>query len=251
MVAADYNEAMTPLEIVRQTSPIINQAGNRFYFDADTMARGKELGLDGFRFYFLGRGGVLGDVDPAVVVASFGYFSPGVVELMWDSAKQIMAPRDAAREYLACADRFGTAKLDGIDALDGFNEAAETVTGAVDRSALPLFAGIAAEPLPDHPAARAYRNVCILRELRGSIHLLAIVATGVSPLVAHTIRRPDDVTSFGWESAPDVSDDDRAALEVADELTDRLLVPSIEGLTDTQREAFVTGVEVIGAHLDC
>ncbi len=242
---------MTPLEIVHQTSPTINQAGNRFYFDADTMARGKELGLDGFRFYFLGRGGVLGDVDPAVVVASFGYFSPAVVELMWDSAKQIMAPRDAAREYLACADRFGIAKLDGIDLLDSFNDAAEAIVASVDRSALALFAGIAAEPLPDHPAARAYRNICVLRELRGSIHLLAIVATGVSPLVAHSIRRPDEITSFGWESAPDISDDDRARLEVADELTDRLLVPPIEALSDDQRDAFVTGVEVIGAHLDC
>jgi hypothetical protein len=242
---------MTPLEIVQQTSPIINQAGNRFYFDAATMARGKDLGLDGFRFYFLGRGGVLGDVEPAVVVASFGYFSPGVVELMWDSAKQILAPRDAAREYLACADRFGIAQLDGIDALDGFNDAAETIVGSVDRSALPLFAGIAAEPLPDHPAARAYRNICVLRELRGSVHLLAIVATGVSPLVAHAIRRPDDVTSFGWESAPDISDDDRARLETADELTDRLLVPSVEALTEAQRTAFVDGVDVIGAHLGC
>ena len=242
---------MTPLEIVRQTSPIINQAGNRFYFDADTMARGKELGLDGFRFYFLGRGGVLGDVDPAVVVASFGYFSPGVVDVMWSSATQIMAPRDAAREYLACADRFGVAKLDGIDVLDGFNDAAEAIVAGVDRSALPLFAGIAAEPLPDHPVARAYRNVCVLRELRGSIHMLAIVATGVSPLVAHAIRRPDDVTSFGWEAAPDISDDDRAALDAVDELTDRLLVPWIEPLTDAQRDAFVTGVVIIGAHLDC
>ena len=241
---------MTPLEIVRQTSPIINQAGNRFYFDAGTMARGKELGLDGFRFYFLGRGGVLGDVDPAVVVAAFGYFSPGVVELTWDSAKQIMAPRDAAREYLACADRFGIAKLDGIDVLDAFNDAAETAIASVDRSALSLFAGIAAEPLPDHPAARAYRNVCTLRELRGGVHLLAIVATGLSPLVAHTIRRPDDVTSFGWESAPDISDEDRSRLDVADELTDRLLVPSIEALTDVQRDAYVTGIEVIGVHLD-
>jgi len=240
---------MTPLEIVQQTSPTINEAGNRFYFHPDTLARGKELGLDGFRFYFLGRGGVLGDVEPAVVVASFGYFSPGVVEAMWSSAKQIMAPREAARAYLACADHVGLAKLDGLDVLDGFNDAAETVVAAVDRSALPLFAGIAAEPLPDHPAARAYRNVCILRELRGSVHLLAIVATGVAPSVAHAIRRPDDVTSFGWETIPEISDDDRARLAAADELTDRLLVPSIEALTDAQRDAFVTGVEVIGAHL--
>jgi hypothetical protein len=240
---------MTPLEIVQQTSPLINEAGNRFYFHPDTLARGKELGIDGFRFYFLGRGGVLGDVEPAVIVSAFGYFSPGVVETVWSSATQIMAPRDAARAYLACADHLGMQQLDGLDVLESFNDAAETLVDAVDRASLPLFAGIAAEPLPDHPAARAYRNICILRELRGSVHLLAIVATGVSPLVAHTIRRPDDVTSFGWESAPDISDDDRARLAVADELTDRLLVPPVEALTDDQREAFVTGVEVIRAHL--
>ena len=240
---------MTPIEIVQQTSPIINDAGSRFYFHPDTMAKGEELGLDGFRFYFLGRGGVLGDVEPAVVVAAFGYFSPGVVEMMWSSAKQIMEPRAAGRAYLACADHVGVQSLDGIDLLDAFNDAAETIVGSVDRSALPLFAGIAAEPLPDHPAARAYRNICILRELRGSVHLLAIVATGVTPLVAHAIRRPDDVTMFGWETVPDISDDDRARLAVADELTDRLLVPSIEVLTEAQRDAFVTGVEVIGAHL--
>jgi hypothetical protein len=241
---------MTPLEIVQQTSPIINQVGNRFYFDPATMAVGKELGLDGFRFYFLGRGGVLGDVEPAVVVSAFGYFSPSVIEVMWSSGKEIMAPRDAARAYLGCADQYGITNLDGLDVLDDFNVAAEAIVESVDRSALPLFAGIAAEPLPDHPAARAYRNVCILRELRGSVHLLAIVATGVSPVVAHAIRRPDDVASFGWESAPDISDDDRARLDIADELTDRLLVPSIEALTDSQRNAFAAAVDAIGAHID-
>ncbi len=240
---------MTPLEIIQQTSPIINEVGNRFYFDPDTMAHGKELGLDGFRFYFLGRGGVLGDVDPAVISAAFGYFSPSVIEVMWDSAKQIMEPREAARAYLACADRYGTAHLDGLDGLEGFNDAVETIVASVDRAALPLFAGVAAEPLPDDRAARAYRNVCILRELRGSVHLLAIVATGVSPAVAHAIRRPDDIASFGWETAPDITDDDRSRLDVADELTDRLLVPSIEALTDAQRSAFVSAVDAIGAHV--
>jgi hypothetical protein len=240
---------MTPLEIVQHTSPVINEVGNRFYFHADTLATGKDLGLDGFRFYFLGRGGVLGDVDPAVVVAAFGYFSPSVVEVMWDSAKQIMQPREAARAYLACADRFGTAELDGLDVLDGFNDAAEAIVASVDRSGLALFAGTAAEPLPDHPAARAYRNVCILRELRGSVHLLAIVASGVSPVVAHTIRRPDDVASFGWETAPEVTSDHRSRLDAADELTDRLLEASIAALTDAQRDAFVAAVDTIGAHV--
>ncbi len=240
---------MTPLEIVQQTSPIINQAGNAFYFHPDTLATGQELGLDGFRFYILGRGGVLGDVEPDVVVAAFGYFSPGVVEAMWDSAKQIMAPRDGARAYLACADRLGTMKLGGLDVLDAFNDAAETITAAVDRSALPLFAGIAAEPLPDDAAARAYRNVCVLRELRGSVHLLAVVASGLSPSKAHAIRRPGDVAMFGWDPAPEVTDADAKLLDIADQLTDQLLVPSVAALTDTQAAAFVEAVDVIAAHL--
>ena len=157
--------------------------------------------------------------------------------------------REAARAYLGCADRFGSAQLNGLEGLDAFNEAAETIVDSADRAALPLFAGIAAEPLPDDPAARAYRNICNLRELRGSVHLLAIVATGVSPVTAHTIRRPNDVASFGWESPPEITDADRAALDTADELTDRLLVPAIEALTDDQRAAYIAGVEAIGARL--
>jgi hypothetical protein len=240
---------MTPLEIVQQTSPIINQAGSAFYFHPDTLATGKELGLDGFRFYFLGRGGVLGDVEPDVIVAAFGYFNPGVVEAMWGSAKQVMAPREAARAYLRCADHVGRLQLDGLDVLEAFNDAAETVVAAVDRSALALFAGIAAEPLPDDAPARAYRNVCTLRELRGSVHLLAVVAAGLSPSKAHAIRRPGDVATFGWDPAPEISDGDQALLDAADELTDRLLAPAIASLSETQANAFVDAVEVIGAHL--
>ena len=36
--------------------------GSAFYFHPDTLAMAKGHGLDGFRMYFLGRGGVLGDV---------------------------------------------------------------------------------------------------------------------------------------------------------------------------------------------
>ncbi len=38
------NWTMTPLEIVQQTSPIINEVGNRFYFDPDTLAAGQGAG---------------------------------------------------------------------------------------------------------------------------------------------------------------------------------------------------------------
>jgi hypothetical protein len=94
---------MTPQEIMRTIAEPTGPIGSAFYFHPDTMARGKELGLDGFRFYVLGRGGVLGDVDAAVVHAAFGYFHPDMISNLWNSAKEVMAPRDGAREYLACA----------------------------------------------------------------------------------------------------------------------------------------------------
>jgi len=240
---------MTPLELVQSTSPPINGAGAAFYFEPATLARGKELGLDGFRFYALGRGGVLGDVEPAVVTSAFGYFAPGVVEAIWSSAKERMAPRDAAREYLRCAEDFGRSRLSDVDELDAFNDAAEAVTSAVDVSALALFAGVAAEPLPDDAPARAYRNVIALRELRGSVHLLAVVASGLHPATAHAIRRPDDVAAFGWDPAPDVTDEQRAQLAAADELTDRLLTTWYEVLTDEQRAALAAGASAISAAL--
>mgnify|MGYP001822174648 CR=1 FL=1 len=240
---------MTPLELVRSTSPPINGAGAAFYFDPATLARGKELGLDGFRFYVLGRGGVLGDVEPAVVASAFGYFAPGVMEAIWGSAKERIAPREAAREYLRCAEDFGRSRLSDLDGLDAFDDAAEAVVSAVDVSALALFAGVAAEPLPDDAPARAYRNVVALRELRGSVHLLAIVASGLHPATAHAIRRPDDVATFGWVPAPQVTDEDRAKLDAADELTDALLVPWYGVLTDEQVAALDAGTSAISAAL--
>jgi len=240
---------MTPLELVQSTSPPVNGAGAAFYFDPATLARGKELGLDGFRFYVLGRGGVLGDVEPAVVASAFGYFAPGVMEAIWGSAKERMAPRDAAREYLRCAEDFGRARLSGLEGLDAFNEAAEAVVDAVDVSALALFAGVAAEPLPDDTPARAYRNVMTLRELRGSVHLLSVVASGLHPATAHAIRRPDDVASFGWDPAPQVTDENRAALAAADELTDRLLTPWYDVLDAEQAAALAAGASAISTAL--
>ena len=50
-------------DLARETGGPLGQIGQAYYFHPDTLARGKELGLDGFRWYMLGRGGVLGDVE--------------------------------------------------------------------------------------------------------------------------------------------------------------------------------------------
>src|SRR5271163_903437 len=145
---------MDPSELVSATSPAIALRGSAFYFSPPTLERGKALGLDGFRFYFLGRGGVLGDVEWPVVYSAFGYFKPSVVEKMWDSGRQKVSPREAGRvHYEACAN-YGRAHLGEVKGLGEFCEAATTVVEAADAAGLTLFAALSAEPMAPDVAGR-------------------------------------------------------------------------------------------------
>jgi hypothetical protein len=110
---------MTPQELVQESAPAIGAAGASFYFDSDTLARGKELGLDGFRFYFLGRGGVLGDVEPAVV-ESFGW-APSV-EISDDERASLRAADKLTNQLLGPAfaklsDDQANAFMSGVNAI--------------------------------------------------------------------------------------------------------------------------------------
>ena len=242
---------MTPEELVATACPLLGSVGAAFYFDPSTLSRGKELGLDGFRFYFLGRGGVLGDVEAPVVQSAFGYFSPGVVAKMWNSGRAIVAPREAARAYAEESQRFGREHFGAVPGLDGFCAAAEAVRDAAHPAALALFAGLAAEPLAEDAPARAMQLATVLRELRGSVHLVAVVASGVSPRVAHYFRRPDDFAAFGYGEAdvPVVTEGDRSRMAAADALTDALLLPVFGVLDEEGREALVRGVQGMAAAL--
>lgn len=217
-----------------------------FIFHPETVARGKELGLDAFRFYFLGRGGVLGDVDAAVVHSAFGYFSPDLIGKMWTSAKERLDPRQAAREYIACAHNHGRARLGGVAGLDAYVEAAGAVIAAADDSGLSLFAGWKSEPIPEDAAAAAYHQAVVLRELRGSAHLVAVTAVGLPSLVAHMIKRPNDVATFGWpEDAYVVTDDDRERHARAEELTDSIVESAVSALSDDQATSLIAGTEAM------
>lgn len=237
----------TTEELVRTACPQIGAIGPRFYFADETLAAGKELGLDGFRFYFLGRGGVLGDVEPAVVAGAFGYFHPGVVETMWNTGREqtSLSPRQVGREYLRCCQEFGRKHFSDLTGLEGFCAAASAVNDAVDRAGLALYSALAAEPLPEDLPARAMQLVAVLREFRGSAHLLAIVATeGIDPVTAHGIGSPNMWSFFGHEegACPTGTDGQRAALAAAEELTDRLVSAPFDVLDQAGREALLNGL---------
>ena len=242
---------MTPEELVSAVCPKVRDLGWAHYFVPATMARGEELGTDGFRFYFLGRGGVLGDVEGSVVASAFGYFKPSLVADMWASGSAIVAPRVAGRAYVECAAIHGRARLSGIDELAEFCAAADTVVAAADPTGLALYAAAAAEPFADDPPARAMQLVALLREFRGSAHMIAVRVVGLDPLTAHAVNRPGDLAMFGWDDSdmPAITDADRAAWVEAEALTDRMALAAYSALDETGRQAFVTGLDAIEAAL--
>lgn len=238
---------MSPEELVSSTAAQINALGAVYYFDPATLTHGKEeLGLDGMRFYFLGRGGVLGDVESPVITAAFGYFAPAVMDKMWTSAKDRCDPKAAAAAALACNAEIGRGKLDDVSVLAAFCAAAEQVVANVNPAGLQLYAGFAAQPMPDDLPGRAMQLLVCHRELRGSAHLAAVIAAGVHPSVAHAIRRPNDIATFGWPEDLEITDEDRANLQAADAATDAMSALHYSSLTDQQRADFAAGVDAIG-----
>lgn len=241
---------MTPESLVEATAAKVNSLGAVYYFHPDTIAHGKEqLGLDGMRFYLYGRAGALGDVESPVVTAAFGYFSPAVVDKLWTSSKERSSagPREASRAALECNADIGRSKLGDVEesTLAAFCEAAEQVIADVNPAGLQLYAAIAAEPLPEDLPARALHLAVCHRELRGSAHLTAVIAAGVHPSVAHAIRRPNDVTTFGWPEDLAIADDDHANLATADEMTNAMSASHYASLTDEQRTAFAAGIDAM------
>jgi hypothetical protein len=238
-------------ELMDTVCPQIRDLAPAFYFTPETLAVGKDLGLGGLRFYFLGRGGVLGDVEPEVVLSAFGYFSPSIVAKMWNSAKAVCAPRHAGRAFMECSAQFGREHLAGLDNLEEFCAAAGSVNDTADPVGLALYAGVKAEPLSADLPARAMQLLSVLRELRGSAHLLAVRASGLDSKTAHYIKRPGDMEIFGWtdEEIPSVTDADRSKLAAAERLTDELLTPAYSVLDDSGRIALVSGIEAIGKAL--
>ena len=194
---------------------------------------------------------MLGDVEWPVVAAAFGYFNPDAVSLMWNGARGKVAPRVAARRHLDCCAEFGRRHLAGVDGLEALCAAAEAVHRAAQGSvaALALYAGMAAEPVPEDLPARAMHLMAMLREHRGSMHLVAVVAAGLDPAVAHYLRRPDDWGLFGWtkDQVPTVTDIDRRRLADVDATTDRLVAPAYAVLDEAGRHALSEGMRAVQA----
>jgi len=240
---------MTPLDLVRQACPIINDTGWAYYFTPETQAKGAELGLKGPMFYFAGRGGVLGDCDADVVTAAFGYFNPAVIRRAWESATSIRPAREIGRAHFECCADLGRQKLGGVANLTAFVEAADAVNEAAEPDGLALYAAFKAEPLAQDLAGRAMQLVAVLREFRGSAHLIAVRASGLTTKQAHFSKRPNDVAMFGWtpEDAPVLDDAVANKMKAAEDLTDQIVLPAFSVLDDAGARALLDGARAIKA----
>src|SRR4026207_266878 len=115
---------MQPRDVMLAIAKKNGDIGASCYVGPGAVARAKELGLDGYRFYFLGRGGVLGDVDPAVIHSAFGYFHPKVIARMWDSSRKCMEPHYAAQALIECGHLHARRMFAEVDGLDDYVAAA-------------------------------------------------------------------------------------------------------------------------------
>jgi hypothetical protein len=242
---------MTNQELISIVCPIFNNTGFAYYFTPETGARGAELGFQGGEFYFAGRGGVLGNCDANVVASAFGYFNPAVVRRNWESACAKVAPRDAGAAHWECCAVTGRAKLAGLTDAAAFVDAAEAVFNAADSDGLALFAGFKTLPLAEDLPARALQLVAALREFRGSAHLVAVRAVGLTSKQAHYLKRPNDMKMFGYapDDAPEVPANGHELMERAEQLTDQIVTPAYAILNDSQRAALVSGAQQVLAAL--
>ena len=189
----------------------------------EVLAPGKAFGYpNGYAYYVTGRGGVLGDVDADVVASAFGFFAPALIRTMWERGVVVEGARAAATRYADACAEYGRRRMVAFARAERLAELAGAIAAGVDASGLALFAGWRAHPLPDDSPGRAYQLLHVLRELRGSVHVLAVVASGLTPLRAVLASGGEEnAHRFGWpQPYPGVA---RSAKEPAEVLTDGVL----------------------------
>lgn len=203
----------------------LDRLGGGFMRSREVVAAGEAAGYRGWQFYAAGRLGVLGDVDAGVVIAAAAFFAPGLLRRAWDGARAVEPREDSVRRYAAAAHAWADRRLAGFDSAARLAELLEPVVAEADVALAPLFAGWRAVPLPDDPAARAVQLCHLLREHRGALHAVAVLAEGLTPLQA-ILTGPhgaDGARYFGWRgSLPDCGPAQREARERAEARTDEL-----------------------------
>lgn len=208
----------------------VGRLGGGFFLSSQAKQAGRDLGLRGWPTYFVGRCGVLGDVDADVVAAVCGFFPVEFVRKVWDEGRNIDLTLATEVYLLACQD-WGRQHLAAFPGIDRLTELVEAVVLQASPIGAPLFAGWRALRFVDDPHGKCAQLLTTLRELRGAMHLSAVMAVGLTPREA-ILAGPGGVSNasfFGWTDLD--LDADRAAWArdaraEAERLTDRMVASS-------------------------
>jgi hypothetical protein len=154
------------------------------------------LGLNFLTGYVWARAAPMGEPTAPVVVAAFGVFEPELVTALYEEARGI-----ATREQVLEARETGAVEslrrllpdADVQAAADALQRGVDAV--ALDIAGRPLFAGLLSLPWPEDPLGQLWHGACLLRELRGDVHVAANVAAGVSGLQMNLLTE----YWIGWE----------------------------------------------------
>ena len=242
---------MNNQELLDAACPTINVFGAAYYFTPETLQAGKNINLGGMEFYVQGRAGQMGNCDPDAVSAAFGYFKPALLKSILEAARAKVEPRVAGAAHLEACAALGRAKLASLPQLEAFVAVLEKVNDAADPDSLALYAAIRTETLASDAPGRAMQLIAILREFRGSAHLVALRAVGIKSSTVHFIKRPDMWKQFGYteDEAPEVTDVELQKMAQAEKLTDSLVEPAYAVLTQDERKVLTDGLEAVKAAL--
>jgi hypothetical protein len=233
---------MTPEDVVLRTKTVVTGVGAAFGSDPRYRARGLQLGLAQWQFYFGGRGGVLGDVDGEVVAAACGFFAPDFVRDAWDAARARAPLATIVEADVDECVRWARTVYGHLAELERLADLAERVVAAADPAGRTLFAAWRSLPVPaDDAGARVALALLRLREHRGGSHLLAVVACGLTPLTA-ILAGPGTAKAEanGWRAPwPDLPPKARDMLEEAERLTNELAAAPYACLAADERTELV------------
>ena len=241
MTTSDTQPSHVMAVVAASKEPIFDLGGRWMSSDEEEAATA-EAGFEGWQLYFLGRHGVLGDVDADVIVSAAFFFEPEHLSREWDAGRAVMSPPDAVEIYVDLCHDWGRQHLKGFDGADRLSELAEKVIEGTDVAGLPLFAGWRALPIPLDPSSRCAHALQLLREHRGGCHGIAMVACGLSPLMTVLANEHNTHTleEFGWlPPYPEVTDADRRRRARVEKLTDELVALPYELLTPAEGDEFV------------
>ncbi|WP_020525745.1 SCO6745 family protein [Catelliglobosispora koreensis] len=255
---------MNPDQAGAATRKAVISLGSAFLQCPMTLRRARELGLTGWAFYVAGRGGALGDVRPDTVASALGMISPEAVRDGWTAARSVLTPSKVAAHVLAECSRWGADKLEDAPKIARLVTLAETVAVSADAAGMPLFAAWRAMPLPsgrasldgltsgplDGPGARAAIAMHLLHEHRAGALLVAVRASGLTPVQA-LIAGPEGEASavaYGWQPPyPPIGPLIRRRAW-ADSVADHLAGQALKVLSPAERTEFVTLVNEARKH---